>query len=203
MLIYPLIQGTISEKFSPWTFSNPDVGAERAFRVAKEWLSECHSSHLQCRFEDTEFRPTRLLKVIPVTADGMVRLVHSKVCLKGTIIWCALSCVWGGEQPFKTTKSTLECNSNGILLSSLSPALQDAVTVCRAFQISWLWVDSLCIVQDDPEDVATELVAMSRIYSQAYLTISAACSKTVRKGFLCDRPIHFRNVQPIVLQYQK
>ena len=65
-----------------------------------------------------------------------------------------------------------------------SQTIRDAVTVCRAIDIQWLWVDVLCIIQDDPVDKSQEIVRMGDIFRSATLTLVAATASSSEKGFL-------------------
>jgi hypothetical protein len=60
--------------------------------------------------------------------------------------------------------------------SSLPLVFQDSITYLRKLGISLLWIDSLCIIQDDKEDWRKEAAKMASIYQNAYLVISASKS---------------------------
>jgi hypothetical protein len=53
-------------------------------------------------------------------------------------------------------------------LSELPATLLDALLVANKLGISYIWIDSPCIIQDDPQDLVTELASMPRIYKEAY-----------------------------------
>jgi Heterokaryon incompatibility protein (HET) len=59
-------------------------------------------------------------------------------------------------------------------LNSLPKTFQDAITTTRALSIDYIWIDSLCIVQDDVEDWEREAANMAGIYESAEVTIAAA-----------------------------
>jgi len=61
------------------------------------------------------------------------------------------------------------------------------VRVTRGLGLQYLWIDSLCIIQDDSHDWDTESKLMERVFSSAYVTISASCSSGTDDGFLKDR----------------
>jgi len=61
-------------------------------------------------------------------------------------------------------------------MSLLPPAFRDAIDIARRLDVRYLWIDSLCIIQDDQLDWQTESARMSTIYQQALLTISAGLS---------------------------
>jgi hypothetical protein len=59
---------------------------------------------------------------------------------------------------------------------------QDAIETARAIGLEYIWIDSLCIVQDDPEDWKAESKQMMAIYSNAYLTIAATWGASSDSG---------------------
>ena len=106
--------------------------------------------------------------------------------------YCALSYCWGGEQEFKTTTSNIQSYKQAIPVEALPQTIQDAIRVAKAMGFQFLWVDSLCIIQDDRTDMTHELVKMVDIYAGAALTIAAASASSCHDGFLgrseWDRP---------------
>jgi hypothetical protein len=67
---------------------------------------------------------------------------------------------------------------------------RDAVELCRRLKVRYLWIDSLCIIQNDAQDWTLEARAMASVYKEAYLTISASLSASDSDGFLQERPSH-------------
>ena len=76
----------------------------------------------------------------------------------------------------KTTTSTIQEYRHGINLNSLPKVFTDAVTICRRLQIRYLWIDTLCIIQDNEQDWERESARMADIYANSYLTIAASSS---------------------------
>lgn len=68
----------------------------------------------------------------------------------------------------------------GIAWNSLPQTFQDAVTFTWALNIRYLWIDSLCIVQHDPEDWAVQSGTMASIFSNAFVTLAATASSDAR-----------------------
>lgn len=64
-----------------------------------------------------------------------------------------------------------------IQIESLPPSFQDAVHITRRLGFKYLWIDSLCIIQDSPEDWAQESGQMASIYSNSVLTIAAEAAR--------------------------
>jgi hypothetical protein len=101
--------------------------------------------------------------------------------------YVALSYCWGNEDSMKLTSAVLKNWEEVIEFSLLPKTLKDVVICTRGLGVRYLWVDRLCIIQDDERDKAIEITAMPQIYSRAYLTISAASAKSSGDGFLNTR----------------
>ncbi|KAK4233393.1 heterokaryon incompatibility protein-domain-containing protein [Achaetomium macrosporum] len=120
--------------------------------------------------------PSRLLDVGPHADAGFdgVRLVETGGQQRGRYI--ALSHCWGTSHTLTTTRSTIGVRRAGVALAALPKTYRDAVTITRALSVRYLWIDSLCIVQDDPDDWEREAAKMAAVYGGCYLTIAASCS---------------------------
>lgn len=92
---------------------------------------------------------------------------------------------WGGEPPFTftSTKAVLEGPAK-IDWRQLPATLADAVAVTRSLGIKYLWIDAICIAQDDDADKTKEIKEMGNIYKNARVTIAAASARSVHNGFL-------------------
>lgn len=90
--------------------------------------------------------PTLPRRVIDVGGDQLRLFVpHDGT----TGYWVALSHCWGQTNTFKTTLKTLRSHEDGIEWEALPKTFKDAVLVTRAVGVRYLWIDSLCIIQDD------------------------------------------------------
>jgi hypothetical protein len=94
----------------------------------------------------------------------------------------ALSHCWGGVSPLTTTTATLSQRLHEISFSSLPKTFQDAVTITRSLDVEYLWIDSLCIIQDDRDDWAREAAWMKAVYADCYAMISADGSANPHGG---------------------
>jgi hypothetical protein len=101
--------------------------------------------------------------------------------------WVALSHRWGHQEFLTTIRSNFEEMTTGINRSALPATFQDAMTITRNLGIRYLWIDSLCIIQDSPEDWLIEAAKMPNIYRNAYVTIAAAATETSSGGIFVDR----------------
>lgn len=76
----------------------------------------------------------------------------------------------------------------GIDFSTLTLTIREAITITRRSGLRYIWIDSLCIIQDSDDDKKVELGKMAEIYENAHLTIIAASAKEANDGFLDIRP---------------
>lgn len=102
--------------------------------------------------------------------------------------YASLSHCWGSSRHFLTTRDTMEELKCGIKISELPQTFQDAIFIAREVGLRYIWIDSLCICQDDKEDWEREAANMASIYSNATITISARCASNDSIGFLNARP---------------
>ena len=70
----------------------------------------------------------------------------------------------------------------GININALSRNFQDAVAISRRIHVSYLWIDSLCILQDSIDDWKAESPVMGQVYANAYCVISATASESSPAG---------------------
>ncbi|PMD24441.1 heterokaryon incompatibility [Hyaloscypha hepaticicola] len=105
--------------------------------------------------------------------------------------YITLSYCWGGDVSSKTTKSNLNHRYKSIEWSTLPQTIQDAITITRELGCRYIWIDALCIVQDDSVDWAREATTMSQVYENCILTISATKFETSISGFLQPRTSNF------------
>ena len=158
------------EKYLVVTNSNDSLAL---IEVAKFWLEECRTSHENCYVPMTDFFPSRILDV--GTHSDSIHLQSTFLGFSSPYV--TLSHCWGeGGEILKTTKQTLERMASGIEMSSLPATFAAAVRLTKALGFKYLWIDSLCIIQDSQEDWMTECSQMGEIYTHSSLTISAVSS---------------------------
>lgn len=91
--------------------------------------------------------------------------------------YLALSYVWGQVKQFQTVKNNFQqLQQDGALSrvrNQLPRVINDAIAFVAGLGVTYLWVDALCIVQDDPESKRHYVPRMSRIYGEAMSTIIA------------------------------
>jgi hypothetical protein len=152
------------------------------------------------------FVPSRLLDIGPDGAENdSLRLITRGDTISKTswiapsekVKYAALSYCWGrpcdAQKQCKTERKSLKERLHAIPFIELTPVVRDAVILARRLSIPYLWVDSLCIIQDDTMDWENEASLMGLVYSNAYITICSLSSTTCQNGFL-ERPSQAQKV---------
>ena len=102
--------------------------------------------------------------------------------------YVAFSHCWGKSAMF-TTMNTVDSLRERIDLDTLPLSFQDAITVTRGLKIRYLWIDSLCIIQDNKDDWDREAARMQHVFSNATCVIAASSASSSSEGFLrLERP---------------
>lgn len=151
-----------------------DLGPWIDWSETRRWLSQCRSGHEDCAGSDKSslnFAQHRF-RLIDLQANC---IVHAEEPVE----YVALSYVWGNSNDGRLLlqKALVENLLRPGSLDESQPipaTIRDAMTATRGLEQRYLWVDSLCIVQDDPEELGTCVVLMDRIYQEAVVTIVAA-----------------------------
>jgi hypothetical protein len=161
---------------------------EEAYGLVKYWLHECASRH-QCQTAicETEL-PRRVLQISGTKDSTAIQLVESHGMV-GT--YCALSYCWGpkDKQPLRTVHENYNRHVRGIGLDRLPKTFQDFVLLARGIGIDYVWIDSLCIIQDDEQDWKSQAETMDAVYRNATLVVAAAGAEDSTQGlFITDRP---------------
>jgi hypothetical protein len=94
-----------------------------------------------------------------------------------------------------TTNSTLPNHKQGIYVNTLPKTYQDAILITRQLGRRYIWIDSLCIIQDSKSDWESEAAKMADVYQNAWLTISATRSSSPTSG--C-----FNSMEPQILKLE-
>lgn len=126
--------------------------------------------------------PKRLIR-LDDQPHGCVRLVS----LVESVQYLALSYCWGTSKQRGTTKDNLLARQQKIHLAELPNTLRDAITITNILGFQYLWIDSLCIVQDDEEEWAEQSSKMADIYVGAELVVAATQASDCAEGFLHAR----------------
>lgn len=113
--------------------------------------------------------PTRIIDVGPYDDSVEPRLYQSQG-EHGQ--WATLSHCWGKTATTKLTIATLEEHLEAIPLATMPQNFGDAIMVTRLLGIRYLWIDSLCIIQNSTEDWLQESAKMGDTYKDSLITIA-------------------------------
>ncbi|KAL6900446.1 HET domain-containing protein [Trichoderma evansii] len=172
-------------------FSNRLLSASAVDRLC-ELISQ---SSNESALEDSVYLPTRLLDVGSST-EPCLRLVQMKnypqlqPAAANAFVkkYAAISYCWGAKEEadkqLKTTRDTLQGHLSEVELHTMPQTVADAVKLCRAIGLRYLWVDALCIIQDDDADWTRESFEMSNIYANSFITLCVVTGTSCSTGFL-------------------
>jgi len=162
--------------------TSPRTDSTIALATIKDWIEECITTHTLpdeglCDPPTSSYLPTRVVDV--GLDDGVVKLVETKAA-EGTYL--CLSHCWGLTEIITTTRSTYEERKRRIAWEDLSNTFRDAISLTRTLGFKYIWIDSLCIVQDDYRDWEIESANMASVYRNSHLTIAATRSANGHGG---------------------
>ncbi|KAF2400151.1 HET-domain-containing protein [Trichodelitschia bisporula] len=161
------------------------TASPQSFDTAATWIEACAANH-NCNknlplMQDS--MPSRLIDVEAFDNSSNVRLVDNDgSCCK----YITLSYCWGKTRTFTTTSRSLRLRKRQISFSALPRTFQDAISIARRLRVRWIWIDAICIIQDDRRDWERESAKMGAVYSMAYLTIAADAGVDCNSGCFND-----------------
>lgn len=184
----PIVLLSECHPFSPFTAHRLTVSTPLPISRFKKWLRQCEEYHgWNCHGDSSRLSGSDLanFRVIDVLDRCIVKVsFHSR--------FVALSYVWGHARQFRASKSNIHLlESKGYLGSieaQLPRTITDAMSFTRQMGQRYLWVDALCIVQDDPESVTSLVDKMDLIYGISTFTIIAAAGDSSASGLPGVRP---------------
>lgn len=153
------------------------------------WNHWCREAHPYCRSATGDKPPLLPKRVLDIrgfdTIAPKIRLLIPKSGTRAQ--YAALSHCWGKIQPLRTLKDNLSIWRKEIKWKDLPRSFADAVIIARARSLDYLWIDSLCIIQDSPEDWAEQSALMGEIYRNCDICIGAADAADATGGCFRDR----------------
>jgi hypothetical protein len=175
---------------SPTYFVRPISRDQIDFDIVRRWLDLCDSRHGKaCRRNPVlkELKRSHPTKEVPAFRCIDVEQ-NCVVLLPSGCRYAALSYVWGRRKFFTTLSSNVKdleephSLSKPEYLAQIPLTIKDAIHVTREIGIRYLWVDNLCIVQDDLDLKVKTIKTMDLVYSAADLVIVAAGSVNAFAG---------------------
>jgi hypothetical protein len=158
------------------------VDTPHTIESVKSWLQSCI-----CNATSKDFQPTRLVDIGTDGCSQSIKIVETDA-LDASAYIC-LSYCWGGALPIICNVQNREVSGVWeISLQALGQTFLDAIKITRQLDFRYLWIDSLCILQDNPFDREMEISRMAQIYQNAALTICASTAEHPSVGFMEPRP---------------
>jgi hypothetical protein len=153
-----------------------------------------HTRCAQRRGERTHQTPTRLLQVQPFKPSPKAYLRQTAQIPKDAR-YTTLSHCWGQYMPIKLEINTLQEFLDGIHIDRFPPTFQQAIMLTESLGIEYIWIDSLCIIQDDKNDWANECSRMTSVYMNSFINIGANAARDSRGGLFQQRS--WKSVNPL------
>lgn len=145
----------------------------------QNWQEYCVKSHHDCQRIQLHIKrlPSRILHVEGADVSGVLRLQEAG-SIPQNADYVTLSHAWGRQDSGKASYQVLERKTLAkffaeISLQDLPKTFREAVIITRRLGFNYLWIDSLCIIQDSPEDWKTESALMSTVYGGSALNLVA------------------------------
>lgn len=145
-------------------------------------MEVCQGSHASCNAAPKPFSPTRLIDI-----HSEVPRLRIDIELQKPAPYATLSHCWGSLDFLKLTKDKLPQFRNGIPLSSLTRTFREAIEISKYLGIGYIWIDSLCIIQDSEEDWKWESALMADVYGQCTVNIAATAATDGNDGCFFNR----------------
>ncbi|KAK4934830.1 hypothetical protein LTR10_023998 [Elasticomyces elasticus] len=161
------------------------------------WLAECVTTHVPCslaekvrKLERAHFTPRRLLNLYTKGTHTYIKLLSNTKALDPPPVYMTLSHCWGQNQPLMLEKNSLSLLKGVIPLKDLPRTYADAVVITLRMGCQYLWIDSLCIVQDSAEDWEAAVQEMGNIYRFSSCNIAALDACDAMEGCFSTRIPH-------------
>lgn len=167
--------------------SSSSTSSVETLAMAAQWIDNCVKHHSKCRQNaESKELPPRVLD-LGVAGDSSSVCLHITTEHSPKSPYATLSHCWGKTPIFKLQKSNLEKMQASIDCKELPRTFQDAIGVARRLGLRFLWIDSLCIIQDSIEDWTMQSAVMGDIYQNSFITIAAIAAKDGRFGCFSTR----------------
>ena len=154
--------------------------SDRDLEWVKRRLGTCLSTHASCP-RGRKTLPKRVLSFRrPSPSDEIA--VHILEGSQREVDYATLSHRWGSHQDCLTTRALLDKYKKGIPWSDLPRTFRESIEFCLAIGINYLWIDALCIVQDDVKDWHSEAAKMADVYQNSYITLAATSARSGASG---------------------
>ncbi|KAF5615443.1 het-domain protein [Fusarium sp. NRRL 52700] len=181
-VVYTPTWHNMSVDCQPYLVSRDYPWHEKAVDKIKTWIDACETEHYHCPQQHSTALPKRVLKI---ENDKVSLYIPKKKDVQSKDqCYVALSYRWGNDLPLRLTRDKVSDFIKGYSISKLPETLQDAVRISRNLGFKFIWIDALCIVQDDEKDWVEQSALMADIYRYSSLNLCAADSAGCGSGIV-------------------
>jgi Heterokaryon incompatibility protein (HET) len=169
----------------------PHTKSDESNETIRTWIDECLNRHPECvdiqsaRIKN-QLLPSRLVHIGPQQDPCRIKICTS-AHLNSAVRYATLSHVWGTSRHLTLTSKNKEKLQRGISMTELPGTFRHAVELTESLSLQYLWIDSLCIVQDSTSDWERECKIMGDIYSSAFINIAASAATDSDGGLFAPR----------------
>ena len=158
------------------------------FALARAWISTCKHHHGKCsvfKAPDSSL-PARIIEVRPSNESTSIQLKSvSDIISDGPAVafqYMTLIHRWSRYPQLRFTKRNLYQLQASVDDTILSLTFQHAIAAARKMYYRYIWIDSLCIIQDCEEDWQQESAIMGDIYRGSDCTLGALVDSSTQDG---------------------
>ncbi|KAI1394385.1 heterokaryon incompatibility protein-domain-containing protein [Hypoxylon trugodes] len=187
--------GGIDERSLPAIASDNSVCAE-----IRTWARGCQTSHPDCgNLNWSRRNPTRLICIL---SDSLVQIVETRHM--EFLEYVSLSYCWGSNQEIgnkpipetRTVRANIAQRRRPFPITDLRRTIQDVIRFIKGVGIQFVWIDSVCIIQDSAEDWATEASLMAGVYSNAHFTLCSVAVENADTALIRPREAWKHPIEP-------
>ncbi|KAM0809632.1 putative HET-domain-containing protein [Seiridium cardinale] len=168
--------------------TRPHIGrgplSESSIAFLKGCMDTCVRTHHLCR--TGESTPPKRLVDLALYHRGELKIID--ISPRSNYRYATLSYCWGDGVSFKATKSNIHDLTAGFSAIHLPKTISDAIEIAYRLGLTYIWIDSLCILQDSLEDWEDQSAKMGQIYKQSHITIASSSAESASESFLETRP---------------
>ncbi|KAF4625854.1 hypothetical protein G7Y89_g12310 [Cudoniella acicularis] len=164
--------------------------SDESWALAMKWIEDCTTHHTKCNaFRPSEgWFPSRLIDI--GTSEDCEPRLRITIYEPPDGPYVTLSHCWGKALLIQLKGKYLRRFAEGIPMSDLPKTFVDAICITRRLGFRYIWIDSLCIIQDSKEDWIREALSMDKVYSNSICNIAATASRDSSQGLFRERPVH-------------
>ena len=164
------------------------VNTSEVMGIISEWVGECIGGHDACHLAERTELPKRVVKFTKspeaLRCDSTRQRKENLPSTPALVIAGSIRAHRYDQEP-----DTLSGFANDIPWAQLPATFQDAIVVASELGLEYIWIDSLCIIQDDDDNWEDQASKMATVYAGSFLTIAATGSPDGNGGCFTRTPV--------------